>query len=140
MKGSGTRRNGVDDRRAEPFKTLAEEALTLVLAELAGADVAPVVRVPAQLVIRRSCVAREPRARTRVRTSRPRCAPSASEHFGEQAARVAALIDAELGSSRLGAGRLGAAHEARFQLFEALQVPSSRACKGILRGARADTA
>jgi DNA-binding LacI/PurR family transcriptional regulator/signal transduction histidine kinase/ActR/RegA family two-component response regulator len=86
---------------SQPFERMAEQALGLVLVRMAGASVEDVVRVPADMVIRRSCGCSWdlPRA---VGEAAETATRSKGEYFRKSERRVAALIEAQLGIARGG--------------------------------------
>lgn len=84
---------------SQPFVGFAEEALRLVLARMAGESVESVVRIPAEVIIRRSCGCGPggPRTTTTVPRSSAR---TPREHLERHELHVAGLLSAELGTER----------------------------------------
>jgi DNA-binding LacI/PurR family transcriptional regulator/signal transduction histidine kinase len=84
---------------SQPFEGLAEEALSLVLQQMDGVTVTPVVRVPADVIVRRSCGCAPGVPHSKPVAER-QVASSAAEHLRRREVRVASLLDTELGTSR----------------------------------------
>lgn len=84
---------------SQPFDGLAQQALRLVLQQIEAIGVEPVVRVPADVLVRRSCGCAPGVKRSRPVAER-RPAPSPAEHFRRREVGVATLLETELGTSR----------------------------------------
>jgi DNA-binding LacI/PurR family transcriptional regulator/signal transduction histidine kinase/CheY-like chemotaxis protein len=84
---------------SQPFKAIAEASLRLVLGQAGGSPVEAVARVPANLVVRRSCGCVPKRERTERALSETK-PHSPLEHLHAHEAEIAQIFVAQLGSAR----------------------------------------
>ncbi|HEY3495212.1 MAG TPA: substrate-binding domain-containing protein, partial [Polyangiaceae bacterium] len=105
---------------AQPFERMAEQALALVLRQIAGEGTEPVTQVAAHFVVRRSCGCGSARqAAAGEEASGAPLLPAA--HFELHEQRLAALLETQLGGAR--ATRTGQAE----RFFDALKAELSGA-------------